>query len=208
MKLLFDLLPVLLFFAAYQLAGANPAQAETLANAWLAPLIGDGTVPAGQAPILLATALAIVVSLAQVGWLLARRRKVEPMLWLSVVVIVVFGGATIWLHDETFIKWKPSILYVLFAALLAGGRLLYGRNFLQTLLGEKVALTPPLWDRLLWAWTAFFAVLAVLNLVVAYTTSTDTWVNFKLFGLMGLTFAFVLGVGFWLARHMPETPDA
>lgn len=208
MKFLFDLLPVLLFFAAYQLAGANPEQSAAWARALLGPLVGDGTIPKGQAPILLATAVAIVASLAQVGWLLARRRKVEPMLWLSSILIVVFGGATIWLHDETFIKWKPSILYALFAALLAGGRLLYQRNFLHSLLGEKISLSPPLWDRLLWAWTGFFVVLAVLNLVVAYTTSTDIWVNFKLFGLMGLTFAFALGVGLWLVRHAPESPDA
>jgi intracellular septation protein len=207
MKLLFDLLPVLLFFAAYQLAGANPAQAEAWAGALLRPLIGDGTIPPGQAPILLATAVAIVVSLAQVAWQLATRRRVEAMLMLSVAVIVVFGGATIWLHDETFIKWKPSILYALFAAILAGGKLFAQRNFIRSLLGEKLALPAPVWDRLLWAWTAFFAALAVLNLVVAYTVSTATWVSFKLFGLLGLTFAFVLGVGFWMARHMPEGKD-
>jgi intracellular septation protein len=208
MKLFFDLLPVLLFFVVYQLAGANPATAESLAQTLLRPFIGGGAVPPGQVPILLATATAIVASLLQVAWQLARGRRVDAMLWLSVVVIVVFGGATIWLHDETFIKWKPSILYALFAAILAGGRLFAQRNFVQTLLGEKVALPPPIWNRLLWAWVGFFVAMAAINLIVAYSVPTATWVSFKLFGLLGLTLLFTLGIGFWMARYMPQTPDA
>jgi intracellular septation protein len=208
MKLLFDLFPVILFFVVYKLGGSYPHEAGQLASSWLGGLIASGTVAEAQAPILLATAVAIVASLGQVGWLLARGRRVEPMLWVSVAVIVVFGGATIWLNDETFIKWKPTILYLLFAGALVGGRLLWQRNFVRALLGQQIALPDPVWERLLWVWSGFFALLAAANLFVAYRFSTDTWVNFKLFGLMGLTLAFVVGIGIWLSQHVKEAPDA
>lgn len=208
MKLLFDLFPVILFFGTYKLAQAFPDVSAALAERWLGALVADGAVPAAQAPILLATALAIAASLAQVGWLLARRRKVDPMLWISVAVIVVFGGATIWLHDETFIKWKPSILYWLFGTILVAGRVLARRNFVRSLLGKQLELPDPVWERLLWVWAAFFAAMGALNLYVAFNFPTDTWVSFKLFGLMGITLAFTLAMGVWLARHMKEAPDA
>jgi len=208
MKLLFDLFPVILFFVAYKLGTSFPAEAAQLASSWLGGLIASGKVAEAQAPILLATAVAIVASIAQVGWLLARGRRVEPMLWVSVGVIVVFGGATIWLNDETFIKWKPTILYVLFAGALVAGRLIWKRNFVRTVLGQQIELPEPVWERLLWVWSGFFALLAAANLYVAYSFSTDTWVNFKLFGLMGLTLAFVVGVGLWLSQHVKEAPDA
>ncbi|MBS1162887.1 MAG: ispZ [Burkholderiaceae bacterium] len=208
MKLLFDLFPVILFFIAYKLGGSYPHEAGQLASTWLAWLVAGGGVTEAQAPILLATAVAIIASLVQVGWLLARGRRVEPMLWVSLGVIVVFGGATIWLNDETFIKWKPSILYLLFAGSLAAGRLFWNRNFVRTLLGQQIELPDPVWERLLWVWSGFFALLAAANLFVAYRYSTDTWVNFKLFGLMGLTLVFVIGIGFWLSRHVKEAPDA
>lgn len=206
MKLLFDLLPVILFFVAYRLGSADPQAAAALADAWLAPLAAGGRVPAQQAPILLATAVAIAATAMQIGWLLARGRKVEPALWLGLAVILLFGGATIWLHDETFIKWKPTILYWLFAAILAGGRLLFGRNLLRALLGTQLAVDPPVWERLLWAWSVFFLATGALNLWVAFAFATDVWVNFKLFGLLGLTLAFALAVGLWLARHVKEQP--
>ena len=208
MKLLFDLLPVILFFASYKVAQAFPDISAALADRWLGVLVADGAVPVGQAPILLATALAIAASLAQVGWLLARKRSVDPMLWISVAVIVVFGGATIWLHDEIFIKWKPSILYWLFGTILVAGRLLARRNFVRSLLGKQLELPDPVWERLLWVWAGFFAAMGALNLYVAFNFPTDTWVSFKLFGLMGITLAFTLAMGVWLARHMKEAPDA
>ncbi|MCU0938968.1 MAG: septation protein A [Burkholderiaceae bacterium] len=208
MKLLLDLLPVILFFAAFKLAGMQPEAALAMAQTWLGPLMIDGQVPAGQAPIMLATAVAIVASLIQVGWQMLRRKKVDTMLWISVAVIVVFGGATIWLHDETFIKWKPSILYWLFGSILLGGRLLAGRNLLRAVLGEQLVLPAAVWERLLWVWIAFFATIGAVNLIVAFSVPTETWVNFKLFGLMGITFAFTLGIGLWLARHMKEAGDA
>ncbi len=204
MKLLFDLLPVILFFVAFKLAGMSPDVSLAAAQAWLGPLMFDGKVPASQAPILIATAVAIIASLLQVSWLLLRRKRIDPMLWISVGVIIVFGGATIWLHDETFIKWKPTILYWLFGAILLAGRVGWGRNLLRSVLGAQLAVPDPVWERLLWVWIVFFAAIGAVNLAVAFSVPTETWVNFKLFGLMGLTFAFTIGIGLWLARHMKE----
>jgi intracellular septation protein len=206
MKLLFDLFPVILFFATYKLAATFPTQSLALATSALGGVIGDGLVPPDQAPILLATATAILATIGQVGWLLARGRRVEPMLWISLAVIVIFGGATIWFHDETFIKWKPTILYWLFAGALLAGRLLWQRNLVKSLLGQQISVPDAVWDRLLSAWVAFFAAVGVLNLAVAYSVSTDVWVNFKLFGLFGLTLAFMLGLGLYLSRHLKEEP--
>jgi len=208
MKLLFDLLPVILFFATYKVAGAYPQQSLALAGSTLGWMVGDGVVPPDQAPILLATAVAIIASLLQVGSLLARGRKVDPMLWVSLAVIVVFGGATIWFHDETFIKWKPSILYWLFGGALLAGQVFWKKNLLQSLLGTQLDVPPLVWGRLLWSWIAFFLALGIVNLAVAYSVPTDTWVSFKLFGLFGLTLVFTLGIGIYLARHMKEAPDA
>jgi intracellular septation protein len=208
MKLLFDLLPVILFFVTYKVAGSFPQQSIAMAGAALGWMVGDGTVPDGQAPILLATAVAIIASVLQVGWLLLRGKRVDPMLWVSLAVIVVFGGATIWFHDETFIKWKPSILYWLFGSALLLGHVVWKRNLLKSLLGTQLDVPGPVWGRLLWAWIAFFGVMGIVNLAVAYSVSTDTWVNFKLFGLFGLTLVFTLGIGVYLARHMKEAPDA
>jgi intracellular septation protein len=208
LKLLFDLFPVLLFFVAYKIGNSYPEASAQIAAATLGGIVADGQVPALQAPILLATALAIIASLLQVGFRLVRRQKIEPMLWLSLGVIVVMGGATIWLHDETFIKWKPTILYWLFGSILLGGRLFARRNLLQGVLGAQVAVEPRIWEQLLWMWIVFFAAIGVVNLFVAFNFPTDQWVNFKLFGLLGLTLVFTLGIGVWLARHMKEAPDA
>ena len=196
-----------MFFAAFKLAGAYPQQSLALAGSSLGWMIGDGSVPADQAPILLATAVAIIASLVQVGTLLARGRKVDAMLWVSLGVIVIFGGATIWFHDETFIKWKPSILYWLFGGALLAGHLVWKRNLLRSLLGTQLEVAAPVWQRMLWAWIVFFVLMGAINLAVAYSMPTDTWVNFKLFGLFGLTMVFTLAIGFYLARHMKEAPD-
>lgn len=204
MKLLFDLFPVILFFLSYKVAGAYPAQSLALAGTTLGPLIGDGELPPEQGPILLATAIAIIASVLQVGWLAARGKRVEPMLWMSLGVIVVFGGATIWFHDEMFIKWKPTILYALFALTLLAGRLVWKRNWIKSLLGAQISVPDPVWERLLVAWIAFFAAMGALNLLVAYNVPTDTWVNFKLFGLFGVTMVFTLAIGVYLARHMEQ----
>jgi len=176
LKFLLDFLPVIVFFAAFKLAD-----------------------------IFVATALAIAVTMAQIGWALARRRRVAPMQWASLAIIVVFGGATLILRDETFIKWKPSVLYWLSGLAFLGG-LAFRANFVRTVMGEGVHLPEPVWTRLAVAWGLFFLFMGTLNLWVAYHFSTAAWVNFKLFGGMGLILAFVLAQALWLSRHVQDEP--
>ena len=175
MKFLFDLFPIILFFVAFKFAG-----------------------------IYVATAIAIAATFAQIGWLKLRRRKVDAMMWVSLAIIVVFGGATLALRDETFIKWKPTVLYWLFGATLAGAQLLLRKNLIRTMLGEQVTLPEPAWRQLNWSWIGFFAFMGAANLYVAFNYSTDTWVNFKLFGGMGLMLVFVVLQAVFLARHVQE----
>jgi intracellular septation protein len=175
MKFLFDLFPVLLFFVAFKVYD-----------------------------IYVATAVAIAASVGQVAWLKLRGRKVEPMLWAGLAIIVVFGGATLVLHDETFIKWKPTVLYWLFAAALAGAELVAGRNLIRALLGAQLELPDTAWRKLNLSWIAFFAFMGAANLAVAYNFSTDAWVNFKLFGGIGLMLLFLIGQAFMLSKYVQE----
>ena len=175
MKFLFDLFPVLLFFAAFKFAG-----------------------------IYVATAVAIGATLLQICVLALLRKKIEPMLWISLAIITVFGGATLLLHYETFIKWKPTVLYWLFAVVLAGSALLLRKNLIRAMLAAKVQLPDPVWARLNWSWVAFFVFMGVANLAVAFNFSTDQWVNFKLFGGTGLLLLFVVGQAMFLSRHVEE----
>jgi len=174
MKFLYDLFPVALFFVAIQI--------------W---------------DIFVATAVAIAATIAQVGWLLARRKKVPPMLWASLAIIVVFGGLTLYLRDKTFILWKPTVLYWLFGAVLAGSAL-FGRNLIQAILGEQMQLPERVWARLNWSWVAFFGAMGVLNLYVAFNYSEKIWATFKLFGGMGLMFLFVIAQSLVLARYVQD----
>lgn len=181
MKLLIDFFPIILFFAAFKVWG-----------------------------IYAATGVAIAATIVQIGYLRMRHGKVEPMQWLSLGVIVVFGGATLLAHSETFIKWKPTVLYWLMGAALLVGQFLLRKNFIKSLMGAQITLPEPVWRSLNWAWTGFFAAMGVLNLWVAYTFDTDTWVNFKLFGGIGLMFAFVIGQALYLGRYLKEeeaTPE-
>lgn len=173
MKFLFDFFPVVLFFIAFKLQG-----------------------------IYVATAVAIVATLLQIGWVWFRRRKVDTMLWVSLAVIVVFGGATLALHDETFIKWKPSVLYWLFGAVLLGAQVLFGRNLIRALMGKEISLPDAVWNRLNLSWVGFFLAMGVVNLAIAFNFDTDTWVNFKVFGGLGLTLVFVVLQAVALARFV------
>jgi len=175
MKFLFDLFPIILFFIAFKLQG-----------------------------IYVATGVAIAASFAQIGWLWLRGRKIDMMLWVSLGIIVVFGSATLLLHDETFIKWKPTVLYWMFATVLTGSALIFHKNLIRTMLGEQIQMPDPAWSRLNLSWAGFFACMGFLNLYVAFNYPTDTWVNFKLFGGMGLMLAFVIGQGVFLAKYVEQ----
>lgn len=194
MKFLFDLFPVILFFIAFKVAD-----------------------------IYTATAVAIAATFVQVGWLKLRGKRVEPMLWASLAIIAVFGGATLLLQDKTFILWKPTVLYWLFGAVLAGA-LVLRRNLVRAMLSEQVQLPDAVWSRLNWSWIGFFAFMGLLNLYVAFSFSEsfcasvpdvvdkdhcqeNVWVNFKLFGGMGLMLLFVLAQALVLSKYMEEKDE-
>ena len=176
MKFLFDFFPVILFFVAFKVSD-----------------------------IFIATAVAIAATLLQIVWVLARGRKVTNMQWASLAIIVIFGGATLILRDENFIKWKPTVLYwVTGLAFLVA--LAFKTNFVKAVMGEGIVLPEPVWTKLAVAWGVFFLFKGALNLWVAYNFSTATWVNFKVFGGFGLILAFVLAQAIWLARYVQDEP--
>ncbi len=178
MKLLIDFFPIILFFAAFKVWG-----------------------------IYTATAVAIAATVVQIAYLRLRHGKVEPMQWVSLGVIVVFGGATLLAHNETFIKWKPTVLYWLMGGALVIGQLLFRKNLIRSLMQAQIELPDAVWRTLNWSWAGFFAAMGLLNLWVAYAFDTDTWVNFKLFGGMGLMLVFVIAQALYLSRHIKETDD-
>jgi intracellular septation protein len=202
MKVLFDLFPVLLFFVAYTGAKHAPDTASAMVSSLLGALGAGASINAEQGPILLATAVAIVATIGQVGWLLLRKRKVDAMLWISLAIIVVMGGATLLLRDPTFIKWKPTVLYWAFAVVLLGADLLLSKNMIRSMMQAQMSLPDVVWTRLNLSWVAFFALMGIANLYVAYHYSESTWVNFKLFGGVGLMVVFVVIQGVMLSRFL------
>lgn len=206
MKFLFDLFPVLFFFGVFTWAGKNPEMAQAIVERYLSAFVSSSGVTAASAPILLATAVAIVATFGQIIYLKLRKRKVEPMLWISLVIIVIFGGATIYFASEEFIKWKPTVLYWLFGLALLASNLVWGKNLIRAMMEKQIRLPEVVWGRLNYAWVVFFVVMGVVNLYVAFWGgfTTATWVSFKLFGSMGLMFLFVIGQSIYLARYMRD----
>ncbi|MDD2408044.1 MAG: septation protein A [Tepidiphilus sp.] len=195
MKLLFDLLPILVFFLAYRVAGLFPEA--------VAPLGTVLAAPPSTLPLVTATAATMLATVAQILALRLRGRPVDRMLWVSFVLVTVLGGATLFLHDPAFIQWKPTALYWSFAAALIGARLLR-RNLIRSAMQAQLRLPDPVWAHLSDLWSGFFLVLGALNLYVAWNYSEAAWVNFKLFGTLGATVLFVLAQSLWLSRHLQE----
>ena len=206
MKILFDFLPILLFFATFKYAEGQKEWAARFASEHFGFLVSGGVVGTSEAPVLLATLVVIVATLAQISFLLVRGKKIDMMLWISLGLVVVLGGATVWFHNETFIKWKPSVLYWAMGASFWISQTFFRKNLLQALIGDQLELPRTVWQRLNFAWIAFFALMGLLNLYVAYSFDTSTWVNFKLFGGIGLMLLFTLGQGIYLSRHIKPEP--
>lgn len=173
MKFLFDFFPILLFFLAYKIYG-----------------------------IYVATAVAIAASFLQVGIHWARTKRFENSHLITLVIIVLFGGATLILQDEMFIKWKPSVLNWIFAIAFLGSQFIGNKTFVERMMSKSVTLPASIWIRLNMSWVIFFAALGILNLYVVYNFDTDTWVNFKMFGMMGLTILFIIGQAVYMSRHI------
>ena len=178
MKILFDIFPVILFFVIFKLFGVYPA-----------------------------TAAAIAATFLQVIWVKFRHGKVDTTLWVSLGIIVVFGGATLITHNDNFIRWKPTVLYWFFASSILFSRAFLNKNLIRMLLNGKIALPENIWNYLNYAWSAFFAVLGCINLYVAFHFSMDTWVDFKLFGTTGMMLVFILAQAAFLSKHMLHEPQ-
>lgn len=202
MKLFFDFFPVALFYAAFQYARANAELAAEKATAWFGFMVSGGVVGPTEAPTILATVVVVLAIAAQIVWLLARRKPVSTILWISLGAAFVFGGATVWFHDPAFIKWKFSIVYWLMGASFWVSAQLFGKNLIRALINEELALSEAGWRSLNLAWVGFFLAMGVLNLMVAYNFSENVWFNFKLFGSMALTLLFALGQGLYISLHM------
>lgn len=179
MKFLFDLFPVILFFATFKVYG-----------------------------IYAATAAAIVATFVQIGWMWLRHRKVDSMLWISLAIIVLLGGATLIFQDEAFIKWKPTVLYWLFAVVLWLSNLFFKKNLIKAVLEKQMVLPTALWDKLNMSWIVFFILMGGINIHIAFNYSINTWVNFKLFGSIGLMLVFVVMQAIILSKYMKLPEDA
>jgi intracellular septation protein len=176
MKFLFDLFPVVLFVSTYMVTES----------------------------IYVATAVIIPATIAQVVYARVRHGKVDKMLWASLVLIVVMGGLTLALQDKRFIMWKPTLLYWLFASVLVVTPLVSGTNLIKAILGKELSAPERVWSRLNASWVAFFGAMGALNLYVAYNFSEAVWVQFKLWGGLGLMLLFVLAQALVLGKYVEE----
>lgn len=205
MKFLFDLFPVILFFGVFKWGEGHPEAAQAFAQQYMSGMIADGGASLSQSPIMLATAVAIIATMGQIIYLLARGKKVDNMLWVSLVIITLFGGATIYFHNETFIKWKPTVLYWAFGATLLISQALFGKNLIRLMMEKQITLPDGVWQRVNLSWAAFFSAMGMINLYVAYNFATSTWVNFKLFGFTGLMVAFVIAQSLFLSKYVKDS---
>ncbi len=192
----FDFIPLILFFLAFQSAQYFPLEAENFLH-----FLGLSHVLSEQTPILIATFTLIVSTLLQIFYLFFTKKKISKMLLISFLLLVLFGVLTLIFQNSAFIKTKPSILYLLFSFVFLISIVLK-KNPLKHLLGQQMELPVAIWQKLNWAWFGFFMVMALLNAVVAFCFSTAFWVNFKLFGALGLTFLFVMIQGIFLAKYL------
>lgn len=177
MKFFFDLFPVILFFIVYYFSGQD---------------------------IYLATMVIIPATVAQVIFARIKFGKVGGMLWTSLVLVVVMGGLTLWLHDDRFIKWKPTLLYWLFALVFLLAPIVARRNIIQLMMGKEIRLPTPVWTQLNLMWVAFFALMGGANLYVAQNYSQSTWVSFKAWGVTICLLVFALLQGVYIARHIQD----
>lgn len=178
MKILNDLLAVILFFAAYSYTK----------------------------DIIIATVVALVVGVLQAGFTWLKYKKLDTMQWVSLILIVVMGGATVILRNPVFIKWKPTLLFWIGAAALAVSHLM-GKNGLKALMGKEIRLSDSIWRNLTFMWIAYLVFMGLANIAVAYMFTEAQWVNYKLFGSTALMVVFMIAQGFYLSRHLPKESE-
>lgn len=179
MKILIDFFPILLFFGAFKLYD-----------------------------IYVGTGVLMVATLVQMGLIYLIDRKLQMMQKVTLGLVLVFGTLTLLLHDDRFIKWKPTVLYAAMAISLAVAVWLYKKNFLKLMLGSQLELPEPVWMRLNLLWIGYCAFMSIINAYVAAYFSTEAWVNFKLWGY-AFPLVFILGQGFYIARYIKsDEPNA
>ncbi|OOE69726.1 septation protein A [Salinivibrio sp. IB868] len=178
MKQLIDFIPLIIFFALYKFYD-----------------------------IYMATGALIIATLVQVVLVWALYKRVEKMQIITAVLVAIFGGMTLFFHDDNFIKWKVTIVYVLFAIGLAVSEAM-GKPLIKNMLSKEITLPERVWRTINWAWVGFFSLLAGVNIYVAYSMPLDTWVNFKVFGTLILTFLFMIATGVYIYRHMPKESNS
>ncbi len=203
MKLLFDLFPVIAFFITLKLT-EKIATMATFAREILETFGMQQSLPDDLIPIMLATLVVIAATLLQIIWLKIRHGHVDKMLWISAALVVVLGGMTLYLQNPAFIKWKPTLLYWIFAMSLLAAQMLWKKNLLKSMMGKEIKMSEPAWQQITLAWVAFFTGMGFLNLYVAYHFSTDIWASFKLFGSLGLTLVFIFIQAWWMQKHIQE----
>lgn len=206
MKLFVDFLPLVFFFATYEIADSKKDLAITLANKLLGTFVRGGPITGLEAPILLATAVVIVSTLLLVAIMKLRGEKLDKLLWVNVSVITVLGVATLWFRNENFIKWKPTALYWITGVAFGFSELLTGKNLIQSMMGKDIEAPPQVWRVTSYAWAVFFILMGVLNLYVAYNYPLPTWVKFKVFGGPAITLIFIIAQGLYLSRHIKTNP--
>jgi intracellular septation protein len=175
MKLLFEFLPILLFFVTYKLYG-----------------------------VYMATAVGMLASLIQLSIYWFKYRKLEGSMVITFLLILILGGLTLFFHNDMFIKWKPTAIYWIFAAILLGSQFMSKKPLFQRLFESKLSLPLPVWKRLNLSWALFFTVLGLVNLYVIYNFSTNFWVDFKLFGCLGLFIIFIIVQSIYLSRYLED----
>lgn len=203
MKFLFDLFPVIFFFITLKVS-EKTAGAGAFLKQILDTIGVTASVKPDLVPIMLATIAVIVATLVQVIWAKLKHGKVEKTLWISALLIVVLGGFTLYLQDDAFIKWKPTILYWIFAGTILVGHWLFNKNIIRSMMDQNVALPEHVWTKMNLSWAGFFTVLGFINLFVAKQFSTDTWATFKLFGATGLMFVFILLQILMMNKYLPK----
>jgi len=183
MKILFDFFPVLAFFIAYYLPDDR------------------------DQALYIATAVAIIAAIIQVSawWLI--RKKIEKMHIITLLIILFLGGATLLFHNKHFFMWKPTAVNWLFALAFIGGHFIGKKNMVQRMMDHAISVPQHVWNVLNWSWVTFFLLMGALNIYVAYNFAEEVWVNFKLFGMLGLTIVFAVGQAIYLSRYMTELEE-
>jgi intracellular septation protein len=207
MKFLLDFLPLLLFFGTFKFADANKEWAAAFASNHFGFLVSGGAVGVDEAPVLLATLIVIAATLVQVTTLKLMRRKIDLMLWITLALVVVLGGATVWFHDKTFIKWKPSIAFWAMGAALWVSQTFFKKNLLRSMIGGELTLPDLVWQRLNLAWVSFFGLVGLINVYVIHNFSDSAWATFKVFGVYGLMIVFTVAQVIYLSRYMKDDVD-